>query len=207
MRKITLYFVLLCIFASCRLDLSSWLVNENDDIYDVSESIDLPDSLFDVTEFYHIEKKTYVPIPGYVCPEFGLNVTASNEKDILTYTSDSLHKRLKYNFSIPTPVLPRVTLNYFSFTDEEGNLIPSVIYYNTINDEIHIIDKLPIIFTHKDEQNMRSRMFNIYVEGSQSYASTNVVYVNYDIEVGNKRYIKHVKYSRNKYYDWRPKFW
>ena len=146
----------------------------------------------------------------------------SNEDDIQKYNSS--RPRLKYYFSIPTPVLPTVKINSFSFTDKKGDTIPSILYYRTVGElleivevggnswekrdrVVNIIDSLPVIFTDsiKKEKKMAGG-FTVFAECSQSYASIKTIYINYDIEVGDKRFVKHIKYKKKWYIDMRPKF-
>lgn len=203
------------------VDTGFLLYNEEGKFYDVSEVIhNIPKAMFEVTEFYHIEKKTYVPISGDVSVDFAIG----NDEDIQKYSSDSLNSRLKYRFIIPTPVLPTIKLNSFSYTDKNGNIIPSILYYKTEGEVlgiikvgdisweetdiiINIIDSLPVIFTNRIKKDMENMTFEIFAECSQSYVSIDTVYINYDIEVGNKRFIKQCKYSKKQYWDRRPKFW
>ncbi len=208
MERIVIYIIASCLLSSCKVEVGKMLVNEKGTFSDVDEYIIVPDSMFAVKEFYHIEKKTYVSIDGEVRVVFGLNAGGRNDNDIQTYNgSDSLYPRIKYHFIIPTPVLPTVKLNAFSFTDKKGNAIPCILYYRTVDNEVRIIDSLPVVFINEDAENMLFTMFRVYAECCQSYASTKTIYINYDIEVGNKHFVRQIKYRRKNYVDWRPKFW
>jgi hypothetical protein len=182
-------------------DVGIILENEEGNISDVYEFATMPKSMFADTEFYHIEKKTYVPISGDVFLNFGM-LSGVNEEDIQTYSNDD--PRLKYHFLVATPVLPTIKLNSFSFTNKKGETIPSILYYRTDGRVVHIIDNFPAIFTNDIKKDMRHRSFIIFAECSQSYAATKTIYINYDIEVGNKRFIRKAKYREKWYIDWRP---
>jgi len=144
---------------------------------------------------------SYFAVPDTVRVQFGL----SNDEDIQKYSSS--RKRLKYRFCIPCPVLPTVKLNSFSFTREkDGDTIPCVLYYRTKGRVVNIIDSLPVIFTDSIEKGKKMVVFEIFAECSQSYAATKTVYINYDIEVGSECFVKQIKYTKKRYWDWRPKF-
>ena len=208
MKKIVV--ILFCyILASCMVEAGRFLENEQGKSYDVSEAIFIPDSLLPVKEFYHIEKKDYVPLPEpyTVSVQFGLPI-GINEGDIQSYTNDSLCPRLKYSLRILGPVLPLVKLNSFSFTHKkDGDTIPCILYCRIRGREIHIIDSLPAIFTNDVKKELNMSSFIIFAESNQSYAFTEKIYINYDIEVGNKRFIKQAKYSKKTHFDRRPKIW
>ncbi len=189
MNRVVIYILLSCALSSCQVDISKGLINEEGDFYDVWEYITVPNSEFKVSL------------------KFGLNADLSFDDDIQTYTSDSLYSRLKYRFGIFTSDLPTIKLNSFSFTNKNGDTIPSILYYRTVDNDVHIIDSLPVTFTNDIKEHMRHKSFQVYAEGSQSYVSTKMVYVNYDIEVGDKYYVKHVKYKGQRFWDWRPKLW
>jgi hypothetical protein len=242
MKKIVFITTLFCTFCSC-VNIGSVLVNEEGRTYDVRESIAIPDSMFRTKLFYRSDIEGYDTISGKVVVEFG-SLSAgfqdlySDSLPTGTYSlypkTYSSHPRFKYAFSIPTPVLPYIKLNSFSFTDKDGSTIPCILYYKTDNKNdsvikyitgtvydlyetiyyntayttfatiINIIDSFPAIFTNDIKSD---RMFEIYAECSQSYRETKLIYVNYDIEIGNKRYIKHVKYESKWHLDIRPKLW
>ena len=135
---------MLFVLSSC-VDTGFILYNEEGKNYDVYEGITLSKDMFEDTVFYHKDKKTYVPISGRVGVDFGIDIY---EENIQKYNgSDSLHQRLKYHFSIPTPVLPTVKLNSFSFINKNGDTIPHFLYYRTEGRVVNIIDSLPVIFT------------------------------------------------------------
>lgn len=184
--------VLSCFLSSCMVDVGRRIVNEKDSFYDVYDFITVP----------------VLDTVSKISVEFGLNPGGMGDDDIQQYSSDSLLPRLRYQFSIPCPVLPNVKLNSFSFTrKKDRDTIPGILYYRTDGRVIHIIDSLPVIFTNEIKKNMKNMTFTIYAESEQSYASTNSIYINYDIEVGNQRFIKKTKYSKKWYSDWRPKIW
>ena len=153
---------------------------------------------YDIDDYYNVPER--VRIQFELCIAIG-------DADIQGYDSDSKNSRLKYRIIIPTPILPIVKLNSFFFTDKKGNIIPSIIYYRTNNNEAHIIDNLPVIFTNDIKQHMRNEMFQIFVECSQSYNETDFIYINYDVKVGTEHFRKQSKYSKKTFFDWRPKIW
>jgi len=215
-------FLLLCHILSSCVDIGRTLESENG-YSDVSEAILIPDTLIPVKEFYRDGEKIPLSDPYTVSLHFGIP-TYLNVDDIQTYNSNL--PRLKYHFSIPCPVLPPVKLNSFSFTDKKGDTIPCILYYKTrdttnkvvtdiiINGSylvtdgivINIIDSFPAIFTNDIKKEM-SGGFTVFAECSQSYASIKTVYINYDIEVGDKRFVKQCKYTKKWYFDMRPKLW
>lgn len=180
------------ILSSCMVNLGRRVVNAKGSFYDIYEYIT-------------------VPVPDTVSSisvNFGLNPGGMGDDDIQQYSSDSLLPRLKYQFSIPCPVLPTVKLNSFSFTRKKDNdTIPFVLYYRTDGREVHVIDSLPVVFTNEIKKNLKIVPFEIFAECEQSYASTKKVYIHYDIEVGDKRYVINSKYKKEWYTDWRPKIW
>ena len=150
--------------------------------------------------------------------------------DVYKYTSDSLHTRFKYEFNVATHTCPLIKLNSFSFTRKiDKDTIPFKLYFTDyskiekdslpfmkdsisysinkgtrglafpINSLPFLIDKILI---------GRPNTFRIVAESSESYYNTNEIYISYDIEIGNERIIrKNIKYSRQRVYDFRPKFW
>ena len=147
------------------------LINEEALSYDISDYFTVPDSTF---------------------IKFGL----SNVENIKQYNSDKSRPRLKYSFCITCPVSLKIKLNSLSITNEkDGESIPYILYYKTnIKDkDVHIIDNLPVIFTNEIEKDIP---FEIIVESSQSYNVTKTVYINYDIEIGNKHFIKQIRYNK-----------
>jgi hypothetical protein len=174
------------------VDIVGNLVNEDGLEYDVRE--DITASVADSTTNVFVE--------------FVLNPSGVGDEDIFQYHTDSLHIRLKYEFNILGPVLPTVKLNTFSYTRKENSdTIPCVLYYRTDDMVAHIIDSLPVVFTNEITKEMEVRGFAIYAECEQSYKSTDKVYIHYDIEVGDKRYIVNSKFDTKWSFDWRPKFW
>ena len=191
MRKIT--FAILCsVLTSCMVDVSNWLANEDGNDYDVNEFFTVPVIMSDSI----VEKHLWTT--------FGLNGSTNDRIDVLKYP-DSLGGRVKYQFAIGG--FTTIELNSFSFTrQKDGDTIPSTLYYrNYITDSRVIIDSLPVIFTKDVKEITLGGTFAIYAECSQAYYVTEQVYVNYDIEVGNRRYVKQVKYSKKRNWDWRPK--
>ena len=204
MDKNVVFIVLLsCVLSSC-VDTGFLLYNEDGKFYDVYEGITVP--ILDTVVKVGLD--------------FAIN-GMYNEEDIQKYSSS--RPRLKYYFSIPTPILPTVKLNSFSFTDKKGDTIPSILYYRTVGEVleivevagnswekrdrvVNIIDSLPVIFTDSIKKEKKINGFVIFAECSQSYASIKTVYINYDIEVGDKRFVKQCKYTKKRYWDWRPKF-
>ena len=174
--------------SSCMVDTGLSLKNRTKTSYDVNEYITV--SILDTMRDVHIT--------------FGLNVFY-NEEDIQSESSDLSYEKLKYHFSIPYPILPIVKLNSFSFTNKNGDTIPSILYYRTIGRRVHIVDSLPVIFNDDIKRKEEMIVPLIWVECSQSYASIKTVYINYDIEVGDKRFVKQSKYTKKRYWDWRPK--
>jgi len=172
-------------------DVHYSLVNEDGGFSDVSDFFTVPVISDSIVE---ISMNTYFDLNGPV-----------SDSDILKYP-DSIHRRLKYRFAIGDPFFPPIRLNSFSFTRQKnGDTNSSTLYYNYKTDRKVIIDCLPFIFT--DVEVTRGGLLEIYAECSQSYYAyaSEQLYVNYDIEVGNKRYVKQVRYSKKRYWDWRPK--
>jgi hypothetical protein len=177
--NILFYTSLLCL-SSCRADIRKDLVNKESVNWDIDDSS---------REYYPISLK------------FGL----VSDDDIRKYTNDSLHTRLKYSFLMPCRELPVVKLNSFSFT-KDNDTIPCSFYYRTDGRKVNIIDSLPAIFTNDVKRNITNRSFEIFAECSQSYYETKTVFINYDIEVGDKRIIKSIQYRRKWFFDFRPKW-
>jgi len=160
------------------------------------------------------EEGTYTDVYGYFYVPEMVSITFEqnvmyNEEDIQKYDSYPLHERFKYRFSIPTPVLPVVKLNSFSFTDRKGNIIPCILYYKSDDKTdgsviINIIGNLPAVFTNDIKKDMNNRSFVIFAECSQSIRQIETIYVNYDIEVGDTRFVKQIKYRKKIYFDWGP---
>ena len=186
MKKVIVVLLLYSVLYSCTNSPYKSFENEGGLSYDVYKSIAVP----------------FLDTVVKVSLEFGI----TSDDDIQKYDSDSL-PRLKYSFHMPCPVLPNVKLNSFSFTSEEGNIVPSILYYRTDGRVVHIIDSLPAIFTNDIKKHMKNRSFEIFVECSQSYYETKIIYVNYDIEVGGKQFVKQVKYEGKIKPDRRPKLW
>lgn len=192
MKRIVSFIALFCVLTSCMVNIGRRVVNEDGNFYDVDEYITVP--LNDTV--------------AEVSVEFGLNPGGMGDDDIQQYSSDSLLPRLKYQFSIPCPVLPTVKLNSFVFLQKkDSDTIPCILYYRTDGREVHVIDSLPAIFTNEIKKNLKIIPFEIFAECEQSYASTKNIYVHYDIEVGDKRYVIHTRYKNEWYTDWRPKIW
>ena len=73
---------------------------------------------------------------------------------------------------------------------------------------VNIIDTLPIVFTAEMVKELEMVTLTIWAECSQSSKSIKkLLYVNYDIEVGDKQYIKKCQYKKKRYWDIRPKIW
>jgi len=180
--KVLQYFLIVIFFILCIscVSISRGLVNEEgkwDDIW----------------SDYEVPEKVWI--------NAGIAITISND-DIQKYSSAPLQDpRLKYRFDVSTPVLPVVKLNSFSYIDKDGNIIPCILY-RRLQGFIYIIDELPVVFLDDKERGG----CEIFAECSQSYWQTKMIYVNYDIEVGNTRFVKHIKYSKKTFFDWRPKF-
>jgi len=164
------------------------------------------------------EEGTYTDVYGYFNVPERVRITFEvpdylyNVENIQNYDSDPLQKRFKYSFCIPTPVLPVVKLNSFSFTDEKGNIIPCILYYKSDDKTdgsviINIIGNLPAVFTNDIKKEFNVRSFEIFAECSQSFRQTETIYVNYDIEVGDTRFVKQIRYRKKFFFDWRPKLW
>lgn len=192
MGKMIVFIIISCVFCSC-VDTGLILLNEMDKNYDVYEAVPIPgiDTSMTTCETAGIE--------------FGFNVIY-NEGDIQQYSSPD--PRLKYRFTVLAPTEPTVKLNSFSFTDAHGDTIPSVLYYRTKNRVVNIIDTLPIVFTAEMVKELEMVTLTIWAECSQSSKSIKkLLYVNYDIEVGDKQYIKKCQYKKKRYWDIRPKLW
>ena len=188
--KLFFFLILSCFLCSC-VSIGLDLYNENNDIYDVNEVVPIPGIDTSMTA----RKIAYV--------EFGFNVFY-NEEDIQRY--GSTYPRLKYFLQVLAPTVPTVKLNSFSFTDANGDTIPSVLYYRTQNRVVNIIDTLPIVFTDDMVKKLEMVTLTIWAECSQSGKSIKrKLYVNYDIEVGDKHYIKNIKYTKKLVWDIRPK--
>ena len=150
--------------------------------------------------------------------------------DVYKYTSDSLHTRFKYELNISTPKCPLIKLNSFSFTRKiDKDSIPFKLYFTDyskiekdslpfMKDSISYsinkgtrglafpINSLP--FSIDKMLVGKPNTFKIIAECSESYYNTNEIFISYDIEIGNERIIrKNIKYSRQRVYDFRPKFW
>ncbi|MBR4339620.1 MAG: hypothetical protein IKN37_08085 [Bacteroidales bacterium] len=183
--KLFFFLILSCFMCSC-IAVGLSLENKDEDVYDVYEAVPVP----------NIDT---VP-PASV--DFGFNFLY-NEEDI---QYKSLIPRLKYLFQIHGYIKPTVKLNSFSFTNAKGDTIPSVLYYRSGKREVHIIDSLPIVFTDEmiKEQNIITGI-RIFAEGSRSELFLWTLYVNYDIEVGDKHYVENIKYTKKLLWDVRPK--
>ena len=150
--------------------------------------------------------------------------------DVYKYTSDSLHTRFKYEFKIATHTCPLIKLNSFSFTRKiDKDTIPFKLYFTDYS--LIPKDSLPFMkdrISYAPEKLTRGIVFpikslpfsidkilvgrpnsiEITAESSESYYNTNEIYISYDIEIGNEHIIrKNIKYSRQRVYDLRPKFW
>lgn len=190
MGKMIVFIIISCVFCSC-VDTGLILLNEMDKNYDVYEAVPIPgiDTSMTTCETAGVE--------------FGINVIY-NEEDIQQYSSPD--PRLKYYFEVLAPTKPTVKLNSFSFTGANGDTIPSILYYRTQNRMVNIIDTLPVIFTDEMVKKLDMSPLIIWAECSQSYKSIKIVNVNYNIEVGDKQYIKKCQYKKKRYWDIRPKF-
>ena len=192
MCKMIVFIIISCVFCSC-VDTGLILLNEMDKNYDVYEAVPIPgiDTSMTTCETAGVE--------------FGFNVIY-NEGDIQQYSSPD--PRLKYHFKVLAPTEPTVKLNSFSFTDANGDTIPSVLYYRTQNRVVNIIDTLPIVFTAEMVKELEMVTLTICAECSQSSKSIKkLLYVNYDIEVGDTHYVKSIKYTKKLAWDMRPKIW
>lgn len=146
--------------------------------------------------------------------EFGLLI-GRNEGNVQEYENDPGQERLKYLFRVDgLDIIPTIKINSFSFTDKEGNIIPSVLYCRTkgADREVYIIESLPVLLTIDFANDMQMYHFyeemkiydlNIFAECSLSYIGTKSVYINYDIEVEDMRFVKQCKYRRRLILDWR----
>lgn len=191
MYKMIIFIIISCVFYSC-VDTGLILLNEMDKNYDVYEAVPIPG--IDTS-------MTTCKTAGV---EFGFNVIY-NEGDIQQYSTPD--PRMKYYLQVLAPTEPTVKLNSFSFTDAHGDTIPSVLYYRTKNRMVNIIDTLPVVFTAEIVKRQGMATLTIWAECSQSYKSIKVINVNYDIEVGDKQYIKKCQYKKKRYWDIRPKLW
>lgn len=191
MYKMIFFFIISCVLCSC-VSTGLGLVNKMHDTYDVYEAVPIPGIDTSMTT-----RKT-------ASVGFGINFLY-NEEDIQQYSSPD--PRLKYYFEVLAPTEPTVKLNSFSFTDANGDTIPSVLYYRTQNRVVNIIDTLPVVFTAEMVKEQEMATLTIWAECSQSYKSIKVINVNYDIEVGDKQYIKKCRYKKKRYWDIRPKLW
>lgn len=158
-------------------------------------------TLYDVSGFV-----PFSTVAGTDTADVEFGVETGN--DIQQYDTDTQYVRFKYYFKvlyyIGSPIIPTVKLNSFSYTDAQGDTIPSILYYYGGPEwELHIIDSLPVIFT-EEMLKQQEYGFKIYAECNQSYKSTREIYVNYDIKVCDSSYVKHVKYERKLYLDMRP---
>ena len=189
MKKIVSFIFLCGVLSSC-LDTGLMLVNEEgSSLFDVNEYITIPVTVADTV----VEKRVRV--------SFGLTAGGNGDNDIQKYP-DSQYSRLKYRFAVLTPVIPTVRINSFSYTREnDKDTIPCILYYRNKKDEAVIIEKFPAVFTNEIKSDMLSEMFIIFAECSQSYYKTKQIYVNYDIEVGDKRYAKQIHYITKRYWD------
>ena len=167
---------------------------------------------------------------------YALEFGVGGSDDVYKYTSDSLHTRFKYEFKISTPKCPLIKLNSFSFTRKiDKDTIPFKLYFKYYF-KYNNYDKIPMdsLLFLKDsipyapQKEYRGIVFpidnlpflvdkiligkkgapTIIAECSESYYNTNEIYISYDIEIGNEHIIrKNIKYSRQRVYDLRPKFW
>lgn len=188
--KSLVYIILSCILNSC-VWVGFALENKNQGP-DVREAVPIPNSETTDTAF-----KT-------ATVEFSFNYIY-NEKDILQY--DSPEPRLKYFFNIIAPVEPTVKLNSFSFTNARGDTIPSILYYRTKHRKVNIIDSLPIMFTADLVTELKMSTLTIWAECSKSEKEVNILFVNYDIMVGDKHYVKSIKYKKKLVGEIRPQIW
>ena len=191
MYKMIIFIIISCVLCSC-VTTGLELVNGKNDTYDVCEAV--PIHGIDTSK---TTRKT-------ASVEFGINFLY-NEEDIQQYSSPD--PRMKYYLQVLAPTEPTVKLNSFSFTDAHGDTIPSVLYYRTKNRMVNIIDTLPVVFTAEMVKEQEMATLTIWAECSQSYKSIKVINVNYDIEVGDKQYIKKCRYKKKRYWDIRPKLW
>jgi len=130
-----------------------------------------------------------------------------------------------YQFYIDDTVLPDVTLHSFLLTNKKGDAIPYVICMkysvNLVKDRYMVktsdiitnrIDdlKLPLaVSLEKDSifiQNRGNpRKLEILVKIPDEFKKMRKIYVSYDIEVGNKRFIKNkILYKRKLVIDFNP---
>ncbi len=148
-------------------------------------------------------------IPTAVLPNIKLNSFSFTDKkgniipSILYYKTDNTNSRY-LGKTVDSLWKILLATNFADVTVDKEYDSLSEIYHKPI---INIIDSFPAIFTNDVKKNMEHRTFEIYAECSQSYRATKLIYVNYDIEIGNKRYVKQVKYESKWRMDWRPKFW
>lgn len=191
MYKMIFFFIISCVLCSC-VSTELGLVNKMHDTYDVYEAVPIPG-----IDTSGTTRKT-------ATVKFGINFLY-NEEDIQQYSSPD--PRMKYYLQVLAPTEPTVKLNSFSFTDAHGDTIPSVLYYRTKNRMVNIIDTLPVVFTAEMVKEQEMATLTIWAECSQSYKSIKVINVNYDIEVGDKQYIKKCRYKKKRYWDIRPKLW
>ena len=189
------FFLIICnIVSSCIVDIGKNLVNELDEWRDVYEYIPITVSISDIT----IEEEVFVQLEL---------ATTIIDRDIKRYP-DSQYPRLKYRIAIFGAVLPSIRINSFYFTcEKDKDTIPCILYYRDKNDFIVIIENFPVVFTNEIREEMLHDRFQIFVECRQSYYNTDKIHINYDIEVGDRRYVKKIKYRRKFYMDWRPKLW
>jgi hypothetical protein len=160
--------------------------------------------IFDVSDFLYIfdnERNDSIK-------ELEVYFSLSNcSHGIRSKESKSSPRTLRYNFHISSsyrvssPIMPDVKINSFSFIDEKGDTIPTILYVQLLNKRKILIDTLLKSLTDEVKNETKYDCISIMVESDQSCYNTKLFYVNYDIEVGNKRYLKHIKYRRKWFFD------
>jgi len=122
---------------------------------------------------------------------------------VKVYESEPLNPRLAYEFKFLAPKVPKITINSFSFTRKNGEVIPSVLFLKS-DTGIVMIDSLPASFI-KDSLLVTRGGLVIFAECSESYHETKEVNINFDLLIDTIRIDTSFFYRRKFYFDMRPK--
>ena len=160
--------------------------------------------IFDVGDFLYIFdsesndsiKELEVYFSLYNCSHGIKSKEAKSSPRTLSY---SFH--ISSSYRVSSPIMPDVKINSFSFTDKKGDTIPTVLYVKLLNKRKILIDTLLNSLTDEVKNETKYDCIHIIAESEQSCYNTKLFYVNYDIEVGNKRYLKQIKYKRKWFFD------
>ena len=183
--KICILLISLCsVFHSCVV-YNEWH-SEEGYIFDVSDFLyvfdnERNDSVKELEVYFSLDNCSH----GIKSKEF------ESSPRTLSY---SFH--ISSSYRVSSPIMPNVKINSFSFTDNKGDTIPTVLYVKLLNKRKILIDTLLSSLTDEVKNETKYDCVHIIVESDKSCYNTKLFYVNYDIEVGNKHYINQIKYRR-----------